>query len=134
MRAVWLCVRAGLRQDWRGLALLTLITAVMGAVTLAALAGARRTDTAVARFLQYAGPFQGQVSADPATYGKIAALPGVAYSAIGAMMLAIPVAVDGRPATAARGGVITEAVVDRPAQSRAILLAGRPALQSRPTR
>ena len=67
MRPVWLCVRAGLRQDWRGLALLTLITAVMGAVTLAALAGARRTDTAVARFLQYAGPFQGQVSADPAT-------------------------------------------------------------------
>ena len=85
MRTVWLCVRAGLRQDWRGLALLTLITAVMGAVVLTALAGARRTDTAVAQFLQYAGPFQGQVAADPATFGKIAALPGVAYTEVGAL-------------------------------------------------
>ncbi len=97
MRPVWWCVRAGLRQDWRGLAVLTLITALMGAVVLAALAGARRTDTAVARFLQYAGPFQGQVAADPATMDKIAALPGIAYAQQGAFMLAFPVSVDGRP-------------------------------------
>jgi len=131
MRAVWSCVRAGLRQDWRGLALLALITALMGAVALAALAGARRTDTAVARFLQYAGPLQGQVSADPATYGKIAALPGLAYTETGALMLAIPVAVDGRPAPADGGAVITQAVVHRSPQSRAIVLAGRDALPSR---
>ena len=131
MRTVWLCVRAGLRQDWRGLALLTLITAMMGAVTLAALAGARRTDTAVAQFLQYAGPLQGQVSADPATFGKIAALPGVAYTEVGALMLAIPVALDGRPVTANEGEVITQAIVHRPPQSRAIVLAGRDAVQSR---
>ena len=60
MRPVWLCVRAGLRQDWRGLAVLTLITALMGAVALTALAGARRTDTAVPQFLQYAGPVEGR--------------------------------------------------------------------------
>jgi len=131
VRSVWLCVRAGLRQDWRGLALLTLITAVMGAVTLAALAGARRTDTAVAQFLQYAGPLQGQVSADPATFGKIAALPGVAYTEVGALMLAVPVAIDGRPVTANEGEVITQAIVHRPPQSRAIVLAGRDAVQSR---
>jgi hypothetical protein len=131
MRTVWLCVRAGLRQDWRGLALLTLITAVMGAVVLAALAGARRTDTTVAQFLQYAGPFQGQVSANPATFGKIAALPGVAYTEVGALMLAVPVAVDGRPVTANEGEVITQAIVHRPPQSRAIILAGRDAVQSR---
>jgi hypothetical protein len=132
MRTVWLCVRAGLRQDWRGLALLTLITAVMGAVTLAALAGAHRTDTAVARFLQYAGPFQGQVATDPATMDKIAALPGVAYTERSALLLAMPVAVDGRPVTATHeGGVITQAIVYRPPQSRAIVLAGRPAVQSR---
>ena len=130
MRTVWLCVRAGLRQDWRGLALLTLITAVMGAVVLAALAGAHRTDRAVAQFLQYAGPFQGQVSADPATFGKIAALPGVAYTEVGALMLAVPESVDGRPLTD-RGQAIVEAMVDRPPQSRAIVLAGRDAVQSR---
>ncbi len=131
MRTVWLCVRSGLRQDWRGLALLTLITAVMGAVTLTALAGAHRTDRAVAQFLRYAGPFQGQVSADPATFGKIAALPGVAYTEVGALMLTVPVAVDGRPVTANEGEVITQAVVHRPPQSRAIILAGRDAVQSR---
>jgi hypothetical protein len=131
VRSVWLCVRAGLRQDWRGLALLTLITAVMGAVTLAALAGARRTDTAVPQFLQYAGPLQGQVSADPATFAKIAALPGVAYTEVGALMLAVPVAMDGRPVTANQGEVITQAIVHRPPQSRAIILAGRDAVQSR---
>jgi len=131
VRSVWLCVRAGLRQDWRGLALLTLITTLMGAVTLAALAGARRTDTAVAQFLQYAGPLQGQVSANPATFGKIAALPGVAYTEVGALMLAVPVALDGRPVTANEGEVITQAIVHRPPQSRAIVLAGRDAVQSR---
>jgi hypothetical protein len=35
MRAVWLRVRAGLRQDWRGLVVLALITGLMGAVVLA---------------------------------------------------------------------------------------------------
>ena len=129
MRTVWLCVRAGLRQDWRGLALLTLITAVMGAVVLTALAGAHRTDRAVAQFLQYAGPMQGQVSADPATFGKIAALPGVAYTEVGARLLAGPVSVDGRPT--APGQVSTLAFVDRPPQVRAIVLAGRYPVQSR---
>ncbi len=129
MRPVWWCVRAGLRQDWRGLAVLTLITALMGAVVLAALAGARRTDTAVARFLQYAGPFQGQVAANPATMDKIAALPGIAYAQQGAFMLAFPVSVDGRPAP--ESPVITEATITRTPQSRAIILAGRFPLQSR---
>ena len=46
------------------------------------------------------------------------------------MMLAVPVSVDGRPVTD-RGQVITQAMVDRPPQSRAIVLAGRYAVQSR---
>jgi FtsX-like permease family len=129
VRAVWLCVRAGLRQDWRGLALLTLITAVMGAVVLAALAGARRTDTAVAQFLQYAGPTQGYVSADLATMDKIAALPGVAYAEVGDRLLAGPVSADGRPASPDQ--VSTLALLDRPPQMRGIILAGRWASQSR---
>jgi hypothetical protein len=61
MWAVWLRGRAGLRQDWRGRVVLALITGLMGAVVLVALAGARRTDTAVSRFLQYAGPTEGEV-------------------------------------------------------------------------
>ncbi len=131
VKPVWLCVGARLRQDWRGLAVLTLITALMGSVALAGLAGARRTDTAVARFVQYAGPMLGQVSADPATMAKIAALPDVAYSEVGALMLVIPVAIDGRP-LGSKGSVnvITEALATRPPQARAIVLAGRDADQS----
>jgi hypothetical protein len=133
MNLVRWCVRAGLRQDWRSLALLTLITALMGAVALAAVAGARRTDTAVARFLQYAGPFQGQVAgADPGTLEKIAALPGVAYAQISAYLLVLPVAVDGRPSTGpGKGTVSTLAAVNVPPQVRSILLAGRYATASR---
>ena len=76
MWAVWLRVRAGLRQDWRGPVVLALITGLMGAVVLVALAGARRTDTAVSRLLQYAGPTEGEVDhASPRTMDKIAACP-----------------------------------------------------------
>jgi FtsX-like permease family len=132
VKPVWWWVRARLRQDWRGLAVLTLITALMGAVALTALAGARRTDTAVGRFLQYAGPMLGQVQADPATMDKIAALPDVAYSQVGALMLVFPVSIDGRPISPdLKGGVITQATVTRPPQARAIILAGRDADQSR---
>jgi hypothetical protein len=121
-----------LRQDWRGLAVLTLITTLMGAVTLTALAGARRTDTAVARFLQYAGPFQGNVSTDLATMEKIAAWPGVAYTERAAMMLAIPMSVDGRPSAGpGQDSVVTEALMYRPPQARGIILAGRVPVQSR---
>ena len=63
---------------------------------------------------------------------KIAALPDVAYSEIGALMLVIPVAIDGRPISAdLKGQVITQAMVTRPPQARAIILAGRAADQSR---
>jgi hypothetical protein len=81
MWAVWLRVRSGMRQDWRGPVVLALITGLMGAVVLVALAGARRTDSAVSRFVQYAGPIEGQVTAEPRTMDRIAALPSVAYSA-----------------------------------------------------
>ncbi len=90
MWAVWLRVRAGLRQDWRGLVVLALVTGLMGAVVLVALAGARRTDTAVSRFLQYAGSTEGEVDhASPRMMDKIAALPSVAYSGRGAGMLVL---------------------------------------------
>ena len=130
MWAVWWRVRAGLRVDWRGQVVLALITGLMGAVVLAALAGAHRIDTAVSRFVQYAGPTEGQVAADPRTMDKIAALPGVAYSARAALMLAFPVTAGGRMATAP-GQVITWALIHSPPEQRAIIVAGRRAVSSR---
>ena len=131
MWAVWLRVRAGLRQDWRGPVVLALVTALMGSVVLVALAGARRTDTAVSRFLQYAGTSEGEVvDADPATMDKIAALPSVAYSGRGAGMLAVPVTGGGRAASVI-SQVRTLALIDLPPQVRTIIVAGRRAVSSR---
>ena len=125
MRAVWLRVRAGLRQDWRGSLVLALITGLMGALVLVSLAGARRTDTAVPRFLAWSGPTEGQVAGVPfATLGRIGRLPGIAYSQRGAfmLMLASPA---GHPGTGRPGQVTTWALIDSPPQARAILVAGR---------
>jgi hypothetical protein len=131
MWAVWLRVRAGLRQDWRGLVVLALVTGLMGAVVLVALAGARRTDTAVSRFLQYAGSTEGEVDhASPRMMDKIAALPSVAYSGRGAGMLVLPVTAAGRT-TSVTSQVRTLALIDLPPQVRVIVVAGRQAVPSR---
>jgi hypothetical protein len=130
MLAVWLRVCAGLRRDGRGLTVQALVTALMGSVVLVTLAGAHRTATAVSRFVQYAGPSEAQVAADPRTMDRIAALPGVAYTSLAAFMLAAPVTADGRLA-APPGQVITFALIRTPPQARAIIVAGRPAVSSR---
>ena len=104
MRAVWLRVRAGLRQDWRSPLVLALITGLMGALVLVSLAGARRTDTAVSRFLAWSGPTEGQVAGVPfRTLGRIARLPGLAYSERGAFML-MAASPAGHPGPPARPG------------------------------
>jgi len=129
MRVVWLQVRAGLRRDWRGPVVLAVITGLMGAVALVALAGARRTDTAVPRFLAWSGPTEGQVSGvSQQMIGKIAALPSVAYSERGALMFAAPVSGQG---TLLPGGVISWALIHSPPQAHAILVAGRRAVPTR---
>ena len=45
------CFRPALRGSWRQMTVLALLTGILGAVTLGALAGARRTDTAYDRYL-----------------------------------------------------------------------------------
>jgi hypothetical protein len=132
MWAVWWRVRAGLRQGWRVPVVLTLVTALMGGVVLVALAGARRTDTAVSRFLQYAGPTEGQVEADSRTMDKVAALPSVAYASRAALMLALPAIAGGRMAASpGQSQVITFALIHTPPEARAIVVDGRLAVSSR---
>ena len=95
----------------------------MGSVVLVALAGAHRTDTAVSGFVQYAGPTEAQVAADPRTMDKIASLPSVAYTSLAAFMLAVPVTGGGRIAVAS-GQVTTFALIHRPPESRAVRRSG----------
>ena len=125
MRAVWLRVRAGLRQGWRSPLVLALITGLMGALVLVSLAGARRTDTAVPRFLAWSGPTEGQVAGVPMrALGRVARLPGIAYGERGAFMLMLATPA-GHPHAGRPGQVTTWALIDTPPQARAILVAGR---------
>jgi len=54
MGSTWLALRADLRVRWRATAGLALLLGLIGGVVLTAAAGARRTDTAYPRLLQWA--------------------------------------------------------------------------------
>ena len=88
MGAVWLRARAQLRGQVRASVLLALLVGLAGGMALAALTGARRSDTALPRFLAtsdtvdtqvlFAGPDDGRAaSVSLAELGALAALPQV---------------------------------------------------------
>src|ERR1700681_1701317 len=90
MGLIWLQSRAELRHRWRTVVLLALIVAVGGGVALTTLAGARRTDSAMARFVAYSLPddggfLYGSVASPPLASGPAAdslALPPVEYRVV----------------------------------------------------
>jgi hypothetical protein len=60
-------------------------------IALGVLAGARRTDTAVSRFVAYARPDEAQVQAqDPKWYAAVSRLPEVQRSVLGAYLVMAP--------------------------------------------
>ena len=61
MGVVWYWLRVDARAKWRTLALLAVLVAVGGGVTLTAFAGARRTSSAVPQLLAYSRPDDGSV-------------------------------------------------------------------------
>lgn len=74
MSFVWLRVQAALRHRWKTLVVLTVVTGIGGGAAITALAGAQRTDTAMARFVSYARPdtggfLYGSLSSPPVTPG-----------------------------------------------------------------
>jgi ABC-type lipoprotein release transport system permease subunit len=77
MAALWLVVRADLRQRWRSLAVLTLLVALAGGVVLTALAGARRTDSALPRLLESTRHEDVNLEISPDWFAAVAALPEV---------------------------------------------------------
>jgi putative ABC transport system permease protein len=97
MRPVIMRARTNLRSRVRSACLLILAIAIAGGATIAALAGARRTDTAVDRFVAYEKPEQGGVIADPALYPQITRLPTVESGTQLARFGFLPVDADGRP-------------------------------------
>ncbi|MCJ7436225.1 MAG: hypothetical protein MUP97_00475, partial [Acidimicrobiia bacterium] len=83
MAAVWLRFRAELRSRWRALLALALLVGIAGGATLAAVAGARRTDTAFSRLLADTKSWDVLVNPDLGTdsaldYRDVAQLPQIA--------------------------------------------------------
>lgn len=81
MPAIWSCLLAASRSQWRAWLSLSLLVGVFGAVVLAAAAGARRTETAYVRFLEatdashvYISPFEVLLRG---SYDEIRQLPQV---------------------------------------------------------
>jgi ABC-type lipoprotein release transport system permease subunit len=84
MASVWMLAGSDLRQRWRSVVVLTLLVAFAGAVVLALIAGARRTDSALARFETESRSAQIEVDAGTATprqTERFRATPGVADAA-----------------------------------------------------
>ena len=105
MGSVWLSLRADLRTRWRALAGLALLLGLVGGVVLTAAAGARRSDTAYPRMLQWASAAQvdviTEVNQPPAAYfAALSRLPQVvSLSVQSEYQMALPVR-HGLPQTA----------------------------------
>lgn len=118
MGAVSTRARAELRRRLRSAVLLVLAIGIAGGATLAAFAGARRTDSAVDRFVAYSKPGQGVVIADPTSYPAIERLPQVEASTHGARMA---ITLDGHVG----GAILSALAVEDFGFSHPILVAGR---------
>jgi ABC-type antimicrobial peptide transport system permease subunit len=95
MATVWLALRADVRRKWRALLSLALLLGLAGGVVLTAAAGARRTDTAYPRLLNWANASQVEVNPGdpvPAYYAALTRLPQVAaLTSVNQYNLALPV-------------------------------------------
>ena len=84
MKVAWYCRGATWGRNWRSLALVAVLCGVLGAVSLAALAGARRTESAYGRYLTATQASDVQVNVPSPSLAldrRVAALPGIRSSA-----------------------------------------------------
>jgi hypothetical protein len=128
MAAVWARARAGLRRRWRATVLLTVLVGLAGGVVLAAVAGARRTETAMGRFLAYNQSMNVFVLGAGVDLNGVRRLPQVAVSGSRYYMALVPPTPSGRPDHAAIGSVNPWAPASGPLWTeldRPLLVAGR---------
>jgi FtsX-like permease family len=97
MGSVWLSLRADFRLRWRPLAALALLLGLIGGVVLTAAAGARRTDTAYPRLLQWARASQVDVLPNsngpvPGYFAAVRRMPQVAAMSVDSLyQMVLPV-------------------------------------------
>ena len=123
MAAVWVYARWTLGGRYRSATAMVLVIAIAGGIALAALAGARRTDSAVGRFVTQFQPAQGQIEAPTRDFSAIAALPQVSATEAGAFMLLAPIDRTGRVNRSYE--ISTVDLLDHLDFSRPLILAGR---------
>ena len=105
MAAVWARARSELRRHRRATVLLTVLVGLAGGVVLAAVAGSRRTDSAMDRFLAYHRPLDVAVVAEGLDLHAVERLPQVAGSGVGAYMALTPSSPSGAPDPGSLGTV-----------------------------
>jgi hypothetical protein len=105
MGAVWARAHAELRRRWRVTVVLAVLVGLVGGVVLAAMAGTRRTDTAMRRFLAYNQSMDVFVLGTGPAFDAVRSLPQVAASGSRVYVLLVPLTAAGRPDTAALGNV-----------------------------
>lgn len=85
MGAVGFVARIDLRRRWRGTIVVTLLVGIVGAVVLATLAGARRSDSALRRFNDWSRTSNIEINPGPVTSAQLAEFrktPGVGTVAL----------------------------------------------------
>ena len=107
MAAIWVRAGAELRRRWRGAVVLAVLVGIAGGAAIAGVAGARRTESALARFVAYSRPVEvfilkpeGGLDVD-----AVARLPQVADVSQSAYALLTPSTASGRPDIAALGSI-----------------------------
>jgi len=135
MAAVWSHTRAELRRRWQATVLLAILVGLAGGVVLAAVAGARRTDSAMDRFLAYTRPMNVEVDAQGLDLHAVERLPQVADTDEGAYLGLVPSTPSGAPDPGSLGSV-SPLVGARGrmgvTSERFLLVAGRRARPDRP--
>ena len=123
MASIWSFARSSLRGRLRSALAMAFVIALAGGVSLAALSGARRTDSAIGRFVTYFRPAQGQIEAPSKDFAAISRLPEVAATEAGAFMLLVPLDRKGRVDHSYE--ISTVALLDHLDFSRPLVVAGR---------
>jgi hypothetical protein len=129
MAAVWVRARAELRRRWRATVLLAVLVGLAGGVVLAAVAGARRTDLAMDRFLAYSRPLNVHVAGERLDLRAVERLPQVADFDQGAFMALTPSTPSGTPDPGALGNIAPIVYLRGSSgvtSDRYLLVAGRP--------
>jgi hypothetical protein len=101
MGSTWLALRADLRVRWRAMAGLALLLGLIGGLVLTVAAGARRTDTAYPRLLQWANASQVDIISNRSTvlYQRLRRLPQVASVSVASYYSAVLPGRHGRPSS-----------------------------------